>query len=66
MNEIRSSRSLLHKSSDVIPAEAGIQSYQCILDTALCPRPYPRLAGVMKVGRFAITSKVKKPETDSS
>ncbi|MCX5855312.1 MAG: hypothetical protein NTZ24_12230 [Deltaproteobacteria bacterium] len=36
----------LQKSFCVIPAEAGIQSFQCVLDPGACPGPDPGFAGV--------------------
>jgi hypothetical protein len=55
---------LLQKSSDVIPAKAGIQVLWSgsrlppgqRLDTGACPGPDPGFAGVTKFERFAKTS----------
>jgi len=43
----------------VIPAEAGIQEYQELLDPGACPGPDPGFAGVTAWGLFAKASMLK-------
>jgi hypothetical protein len=44
----------------VIPAEAGIQEYQELLDPGACPGPDPGFAGVTAWKTFYETSKYQK------